>query len=261
MMFASCENDLEPYSDPACRLNFIYYDYFGDQMTTENIEESYDDDSYSTSSYSFVYAGNPERDTLWFKVGVSGFLSDQPRSFALEQVAVPDTVDNAEPGVHYVAFNDPSLSALYTVPANADTLSVPVVLLRDPSLDEKDVVIRFTFADNGNFQAGIPEMSTRTVYITARIAQPSMWEEYYLGYWGPVKHQLMIEWTGEAWDDAYLEELYNGDSGYVDYMISWFAQRLEEENAAREAAGEEPYTEEDGTPVDVTPIYNYENVR
>ena len=107
MMFASCENDLEPYSDPDCRLNFIYYDYFGDQMTTENIEESYDDDSYSTSSYSFVYAGNPERDTLWFKVGVSGFLSDQPRSFALEQVAVPDTVDNAEPGVHYVAFNDP----------------------------------------------------------------------------------------------------------------------------------------------------------
>ena len=181
MMFASCENDLEPYSDPDCRLNFIYYDYFGDQMTTENIEESYDDDSYSTSSYSFVYAGNPERDTLWFKVGVSGFLSDQPRSFALEQVAVPDTVDNAEPGVHYVAFNDPSLSALYTVPANADTLSVPVVLLRDPSLDEKDVVIRFTFADNGNFQAGIPEMSTRTVYITARIAQPSMWAEYYLG--------------------------------------------------------------------------------
>ena len=84
-----------------------------------------------------------------------------------------------------------------------------------------------------------------------------MWEEYYLGYWGPVKHQLMIEWTGEAWDDAYLEELYNGDSGYVDYMISWFAQRLEEENAAREAAGEEPYTEEDGTPVDFTPIYNY----
>ena len=44
MMFASCENDLEPYSDPDCRLNFIYYDYFGDQMTTENTEESEDED-------------------------------------------------------------------------------------------------------------------------------------------------------------------------------------------------------------------------
>ena len=57
----------------------------------------------------------------------------------------------------------------------------------------------------------------------------------------------MIEWTGEKWDDEYIKELMDGDSAYVNYLADWFAQKLEEENAKREEAGEEPYKEEDGT--------------
>ena len=41
----------------------------------------------------------------------------------------------------------------------------------------------------------------------------------------------------------YIAELMsaNADRAYVEYLAAWFAQRLEEENAIREANGEEPY--------------------
>lgn len=258
---ASCENDLEPYNDPTCRLNFMYEDpYYGGWLTTEEeIEDRYDDDSYSTTSYSFIYAGGVERDTLWFKVRTSGFLSGEPRPIALRQVEVPDTVGNAVPGVHYVAFDDPSLASFYTVPANADTLSIPVVVLRDPSLDTEDVVLRFAFDANDYFQPGFPMTSTRTVYLSARLSRPMSWYDNMFGAWGPVKHELMIQWTGERWDDAYFAELFAGDSQYIYYMMEWFARKLAEENAIREANGEGPYTEgpEYGNAVvDFTPINN-----
>lgn len=152
-LFASCEKDLEPYSMEECRLNFRYYYSFYDRwMTTEDLESS--DDSYRTTVYSFVYAGGVERDTLWFPVQTSGFLSDVSRPIALQQMTVPDTVDNAEEGIHYIAFDDPAVAHLYQVPANTDTLSIPVILLRDKSLDSKDIVLRFGFKDNGVFKPG-----------------------------------------------------------------------------------------------------------
>ena len=245
---ASCENDLEPYNDPTCRLNFMY-DYNGEWMTTEDIADRYDDDSYCTTSYSFIYAGSLERDTLWFKVRTSGFLSDQPRPIALRQVEVPDTVGNAVPGVHYVPFDDPSLASLYIVPANADTVSIPVVVIRDTSLNTEDVVLRFSFEENDYFLPGFEATSTRTVYISAIISQPANWRPNYFGTWGAKKHELMILWTGDTWDEEYLAELYSGDLNYVYYMKEWFARKLAEENAIREANGEEPYTEKDGTRV------------
>ena len=252
----SCEKDLIPYDDATCRLNFMY-GAEGDWLTTENIEDSYSDDSYSTTSYSFIYAGGVECDTLWFKVRTSGFLADEPRPIALEQIAVPDTVDNAEPGVHYIAFDDPALAQFYMVPANADTLSIPIVLLRDPSLDTEDVVLRVGFDENNYFKPGFELMSTRTIYISGRLSRPQNWYDALFGVWGPVKHELMIQWTGERWDDAYFEELFAGDSNYVYYMMEWFARKLAEENAIREANGEEPYREgpELGNiAVDFTPI-------
>lgn len=247
VLLASCEKELVPYNDPICRLNFQYWDDFTSSwMTTEDLE-GYSDDSYSTTSYSFIYEGITDRDTLWFQIRTSGFLSDQPRPIALQQITVPDTVDNAESGVHYVPFDSPELAAAYTVPANTDTLRIPVILLRDPSLETKDVVLRFGFAENDYFEPGFKSMSYRTIYISARLSQPTLWESYYFGEWGPVKHQLMIEWTGETWDDSYLTELYNGDSGYIYYMAEWFSKKLEEENEKRAATGLEPYTEADGT--------------
>ena len=60
------------------------------------------------------------------------------------------------------------------------------------------------------------------------------------------KHRLMIEWTGEKWDDEYIKELMDGDSAYVNYLAGWFAWKLEEENeTGRGRRG--THKEEDGT--------------
>ena len=252
-LFASCEKDLEPYSMEECRLNFRYYHSFYDRwMTTEDLESS--DDSYRTTVYSFVYAGGVERDTLWFPVQTSGFLSDVSRPIALQQMTVPDTVDNAEEGIHYIAFDDPTVAHLYQVPAITDTLSIPVILLRDKSLDSKDIVLRFGFKDNGVFKPGFESMSYRTIYISARLSMPVNWVTEYVGEWGPRKHELMIQWTGNRWDDDYWTEFLATDSNYRSYINQWLARRLEKENAILLEQGEEPEHEADGTPVEFPPI-------
>ena len=68
-----------------------------------------------------------------------------------------------------------------------------------------------------------------------------------------MKHQLMIEWSGQPWDDTYITEMYNTDSGYLDYMDQVFAKRLAEENAIRKSQGLDVWREADGTEVDFTP--------
>lgn len=255
LLFASCEKELKPYDNPECRLNFMYYDPgWLSLLTMEDLQDR-TDDSYSTTSYSFIYAGNVERDTLWFGVQTSGFLSDQPRPITLKQITVPDTVPNAKPGIHYIAFDSPEISSSYVVPANTEMVEIPVVLLRDTSLNTSDVVLRFGFEENDYFKPGFKLMSYCTVYISAHISCPTQWKPYDFGEWAPKKHELMIEWTGNAWDDAYIEKLYNGDSNYITYLSEWFQHKLEEENAKRLADPNigDIYREADGTPVDFTP--------
>lgn len=253
LTFASCEKDLESYNDQTSRLNFVYGSIF--RYTLADLEKYYAGDSYNNKSYSFIYDGNgTDRDTVWFKIGVSGFLKDYPRPVAFQQITVGDTVDNAEAGLHYVAFTDPALTSCYTVPANVDTLNIPVILLRDPSLEKKDVVLRFGFMENDYFQVGIPEMSYRTLWITARLVEPKLWPADYFGKWGQLKHELMVKWTGKKWDYAYNLEFYASEYAYRNYLSDLMVKKLDEENKKRIEAGEDIYREANGTPVDFTPI-------
>ena len=165
--------------------------------------------------------------------------------------------NDAKADVHYVAFTNEELKAKYMIPARKTGTKIPVVVKRDPSLSNGDVILQFTFKDNGYFKPGYDGLTTRTLSISSKLTKPSVWEECYCDYsfglYGAEKHRLMIEWTGEKWDDEYIKELMDGDSAYVNYLADWFAQKLEEENAKREEAGEEPYKEEDGTPVSFEP--------
>ena len=129
------------------------------------------------------------------------------------------------------------------------------MLLRDPSLDEKTVVLSFTFADNGYFSPGYELMSTRTIFFTAKPVEPSNWSDAMFGDWGPLKHQLFMEWTGERWDVDYINSLYD-DATYPEYINTWLHNKLEEENTKREAAGLGKYEEEDGTEIE----YHYTEV-
>ena len=134
---------------------------------------------------------------------------------------------------------------------------MPIVVLRDPSLDTQSVALRITFKDNGIFQPGYPAYNTHTLHISGRLTRPSQWDLNYWDYnfveYTETIHELMIQWTGNAWDDDYIKELAAGDSAYLDYLKGYFQEKLAELNAKRQAQGLDILREPDGTPVKFEP--------
>ena len=263
LSLTSCEKDLEVYNTETCRLNFYY---------SLNNRSDFNE-SLARSTYSFIYGdADRQRDTLWFPVQTMGFTSDHDRTVVLEQLS-SDGVQ-AVPGKHYVAFNDPSVSNLYVIPAGKATTKLPVIILRDPSLKSETVTLKFGFRENEYFKLGFEEFSTRQIEITDMLSEPSKWNEAYpipgleryfpryanhlsdfFGAYGVVKHQFLIEQTGKKWDDEYIEALITGDSNYLKYLVRKMSQRLDEVNAERVAKGLDVLKESDGTVVEIVDIY------
>ena len=246
LLAASCEQNLEPYSNADCWLNFVFYDNSGDPVTSAEV-----DDAMKQSTYSFVtasVAAGEELTTGVVEVEVStmGFLSDKDRPVTLKQVLTGN--NDAVPGVHYVAFDDPAFVDKCYVPANQNKAVIPITLLRDGSLKDGDVTLKFTISENEYFKPGYAAMVERTLYISDLLSQPSNWPVDYVGNYGPLKHQLLMEWTGEAWDEAYITELLSGDKGYLTYLTRWLNEKLAEENKKRLEQGLGVYqeSEEDG---------------
>ena len=258
LLFTSCEKDLPVYDNPISRLNF-YYDI--------DSRSSFDA-SLARSTYSFVYKESTLRqDTLWFEVETMGFTSDIDRTITLQQM---DTTHNAIAGKHFVAFDDPSLTSFYKIPAGKAKVRIPVVLLRDASLQESTVNLKFGIVANEYFQQGYPEYSTRVITFTDQLSEPSKWNYAYpyygsytisfadyFGAYGVAKHRFLIEETGKAWDDDYIDELMTGDSNYLMYMLRKMAKRLAEVNAERQAQGLDVLCEADGTAVEIIDPYAY----
>lgn len=239
----ACEKDLELYDTQDCRLNF-YYDWTPEDGTWN--------EDWTKTVYSFVYGGSDkEEHTVYLTVETMGFVSEQDRVFELEQVMTG--INDAQAGIHYVAFNDPSMKSHYIIRAGQTKAEVPVVLKRDASLKNGDVTLQIRIKDNGVFKPGYERFQTRTLTISDMLTQPTAWSTtycfYYYGNYGSVKHQFLIDATGERWDDEFIEAHFGGDAGYIDYLYGVLVARLEELNAEREAQGLGVLCESDGTPV------------
>lgn len=246
----SCEKDLQVFDDPTCRLNFYY----------DNVETTKDfKDQYAEGSFSFIYKGDVTQDTVWVEMESMGMVSDQDRPIELEQVDTTATM--AVPGKHYVAFDDPSMAKYYVMPAGKARTRIPIVILRDASLKQETVVLKYHIKPNSYFTNGYEVFQTRSLAITDRLSEPSYWKKafdlgYYtyslyqlVGEWGPVKHQFMIDVTGKAWDDEFIESFMTGENAYLNYIYGKLTTELEKTNAEREAQGLPDLCEEDGTPV------------
>lgn len=245
-LVSSCEKDLESYSDTDCWLNFVFYDNSGDLLTSEGITDELRQTTYSFVTASVAAGEELTAGTVEFEVSTVGFLSDKDRPVKLKQIQTGQ--NDAVPGVHYVAFDDPQFTTGCYVPANQNKAVIRLTLLRDVSLKEGDVTLKFAIDENEYFKPGYEGMSERTLHISDLLNQPSNWPTDYVGNYGPLKHQLLMEWTGNAWDEAYIDSLLGGDSGYLTYLTRWLKEKLDEENAKRLEQGLDVYkeSEEDG---------------
>ena len=92
LLTASCEKDLPVFSTNDCWLNFAYYDYYN-ELITSNEEIT---DEMRTTYYSFITssaaAGKElQTDTIWLEVTTMGFLSDKDRQIELVQLQTDAT--------------------------------------------------------------------------------------------------------------------------------------------------------------------------
>ena len=223
-LFMACEKDLPVYKPEEARLKFVY-EYTRDTLT----------------NYSFAY-DNINVDTVWVKVRIMGFPEDRDRRISLKQLSTGE--NDAVPGTHYVAFDD-------FIPRNEIERDIPVVLKRDASLKSADYTLRFTFAPNDDFTYGSKERLHKRILIADQLIKPNNWDSYvehFLGTYGPVKHQFLIDHTQMKWDDKFVDvdwfNYFQFDQMYCFYIQDEMNKELE----AYEAEHGTLY-EKDNTPV------------
>jgi hypothetical protein len=244
---SSCEKKLEVFNAGG-GLNF-YYTTAGDTLL----------------NYSFVYGPSTAiTDTIWLKVETIGPLFNEEREITIAQENTG--INDAVAGTHYVAFNDVAVKKYYFMPANKSLDSIPVILKRDASLKSKSVNLLICIKTNNDFNLVSPEKSSLKIVFTDQLARPNRWAYYcsaYFGDYGPVKHQWLIEQTGNKWDDDYLSNVLgftssstyengtnsNYDAGYCNYLSQALMNKLTAYNAARTAQGLDVLKEADGTVV------------
>ncbi len=183
--------------------------------------------------YTFYYEDeNLQQDTVFFDLYTIGGVSGHDRPFKLEQEQVAGEV-NATPGIHYKAFDHPELAADYVIKAGTVHTSVPIVLLRDPSLKEETVLLKFKVVPNDEFLEGEATKIWRKVRFTDRLSQPASWNasavQYYYGAYSVTKHEFMINSTGEKWDEEFMSALPS-DYGLMQYWIGVLKTKLVDYN-------------------------------
>lgn len=188
------------------------------------------------------------RDTVYIRMRTMGFVTPFDRPVRLEQAEATEEevgkAPNAVASVHYVAFDDPEYEKIAVVKAGEAEFMMPVILLRDPSLQEEEVALKIRIAENDEFVPVNPAASERVILFSDLMIQPQEWKliENQLGKWGPVKYRFMLNNTSELWDDAFCKALVSD----TPYMIFWRARLrilLDKENARRAEAGEGPLRE------------------
>ncbi|MDR0544891.1 MAG: DUF4843 domain-containing protein [Odoribacteraceae bacterium] len=241
LLLSSCEKELELYSAGA-GLNF-YYAAPGDTL----------------ASYSFIY-GSPTavQDTVWLELETIGVPADRDRPVTIEQALTGS--NDAQPGAHYIPFDDASLRDAYVVTAGQTRARVPVIVKRDASLQTRQVTLLARIKPNEEFPLVNPGRNRVKILFSDQLEKPESWNAsaylFPFGAYGPVKHRFMIEQTGEKWDNDYFINVlgivkdnpyYNSnyDNAYCDYLLGVLRRLLEEYNAGRP----EPLKEADGTPV------------
>jgi hypothetical protein len=211
LVAASCtENKMLSYeNDPAV--------YFAGGISGDSLNHSF-----------FLLNTNILRDTVLVKVNTMGELAAEDRPVSIVQTNA-GTENAAIAGVHYVPFDDPDVKNLAVVPAGKEFVEIPVILLRDKSLDTTQVRLELTVLANEHFRRGINTKLRFLVTTTNLIEKPAAWDTrwyMFLGRsWGPVKMRFLIDVTG--YTDWYTTPT---DMSLLQYLGNLARQKLIEYN-------------------------------
>lgn len=229
----------------------------------------FDTTSIVRPSFSFAYSGSEAiKDTVYVDLIIGGPTRDYDRVVKVRQikeyqieyiledgVKVDSTLvlvkDQAVPGKHYVAFNDPEAMSLMFINKNQHKGKLGIVLKRDATLKATDYSLLIEILQSDDFLPGDFKSVKKKILIIDKLIMPDNWNHKsgpnikpqnspMWGVYGPVKHQFMIDHSpnSERWDAAFLEEL-NKDDGLMMWYQFLFIRALEKVNAER-AAMENP---------------------
>lgn len=176
---------------------------------------------------------NVTRDTVWIPLQVIGEISTEPRQINIKQIKgyfysytydkkgnITDTIlteapSQAIPNVHYVAFDSEEmkknllLKSFITSNKSGVEINLPLILLRDKSLKEKDYLLFLQLEPSSDFLLGDKQNMVKIISISDRLAKPSGWgvfEDAYLGKYSYARHKFMNEALGTVIDNAWLNQ-------------------------------------------------------
>ena len=227
LCIAGCEeNEMKEYENSPA----IYFQWDG-WLQHDSIHHSF-----------FFLNSNIKQDTVWVRINTMGELEPVDRPIAVVQTNTGKP-GAAIPGVHYLAFDSPGIKEQMIVPANLWYALIPVVFLRDSSLDFMSARLELEVAGNDYFRPGIEAWRQFVLSTTTQAVKPGNWDAFwasYFGAWGSVKMRFIIDVTGYTTWDEQPDEVF-----FIVLMTTLVKQRLEEYNQEhpndklREANGEE----------------------
>ncbi len=220
--------------------------------------------------YSFVYAGSDvEKDTITLRLNIAGNMAPTDRTFKIKQVksygfiyekddfgnildsAFIELPNQALPDVHYQDISNKN----FIVPADSLGAYFNVVVLRDETLKSTDYTLSFEVQESKDFLPGNASLQKVTLTLSDQIEEPSLWYEQVIGntalfsvmaYYGKVKHQLLIDVTGQTWDDNFIANDLTEE--YLVFYKNLAVQELNRINDERQAQGLHKLREDDSNP-------------
>lgn len=204
------------------------------------------------------------QDTVWLRVRPQGALPQRTSYLRFEQFqeirwdykydelghVIDSTLyeypDQAEPGVHYVAFDDARVAGLMKLEEGELEARIPVIVLRSPSLQEKPYTLNFRIVDSDDLSAGDSHYCQAQIVISDCLVQPINWS-WRFGTWSVVRYDFMNRVTGIFWDDDFITSV-NSNAELLSYYIYVFKRELAKENAARAEEGLPPLRDDPNDP-------------
>lgn len=234
MSLTACKDSAELYNYPDNKIGFLF-----------KKQES------KIFTKTFIYDKTTViRDTIYLPMRTMGFVPAEDRPVRIEQVEVskaevPKSI-NAVPGVHYIGFDDPEWKKMAIVKGGKAEMYLPVILLRDKSLETSQVALKLRIVENEQFKIVSPALGERIVVFSDQLLKPARWNNdftRFFGVWGPGKHRFLLDNTKELWDDAFIDYLMIEDGSYHIFMREFVRNKLAEVNAKRALEGLGPLRE------------------